>query len=256
MVMKDFEGRSVLVTGAAQGIGLAVAEAFAARGARLAVLDRDAAAIEAVAHRLGALALVADLAAPAAIDAACDALQAALGTPDVLAHVAGVLHPGGALDSDDADWQASFAVNTWAVVRLNRRLVPGMVARGSGAIVAVGSNAAATPRTGMAAYAASKAATAQYQRCLALELAPRGVRCNLVSPGSTDTAMQRALWQGEDRAAAVIAGSPEAYRLGIPLQRLATPDDIAESVCFLASDRARHITMHDLRVDGGATFDA
>lgn len=256
MTTPEFDGRLVLVTGAAQGIGLAVAEAFAARGARLAMLDRDAPRLEAEAHRLGALALVADLARPDDIDAALDDLTRAAGVPDVLAQVAGVLRPGSALESSPVDWQATFAVNTWAVVRLCQAIGAGMAARRRGAIVTVGSNAAGTPRTGMAAYAASKAATAQYMRCLALELAPHGVRCNLVSPGSTDTAMQRALWHGEDRAAAVIAGSPEAYRLGIPLQRLATPADIAESVCFLASDRARHITMHDLRVDGGATFDA
>jgi 2,3-dihydro-2,3-dihydroxybenzoate dehydrogenase len=82
------------------------------------------------------------------------------------------------------------------------------------------------------------------------------VRCNIVSPGSTDTAMQRQLWSGPESAQAVIRGSLDNFRLGIPLGRLAQAEDIAQAVCFLASDRARHITMHDLRVDGGATLDA
>ncbi|MFZ5604516.1 MAG: SDR family oxidoreductase, partial [Pseudomonadota bacterium] len=80
--------------------------------------------------------------------------------------------------------------------------------------------------------------------------------CNIVSPGSTDTPMQQQLWTTPNGRASVLEGSLEKFRLGIPLQRIATPDDIAAAVAFLASDRARHITLHDLRVDGGATLDA
>lgn len=251
----DFEDKVVLVTGAAQGIGEAVARLFAARGARLAVMDRQAGPLEALGATLRALALPFDLAAGDA-DAAVAHTERMLGPIDVLANVAAVLHAGAALTAPDADWHDTFAVNTFGTLRLTRAVARGMAARRRGAIVTVGSNAAATPRLGMAAYAASKAATAQLMRCLALELAPQGVRCNLVSPGSTDTPMQRQLWTAENGPAEVIRGSSEAWRLGIPLQRIAQPQDIAEAVCFLASDRARHVTMHDLRVDGGATFDA
>ena len=108
---------------------------------------------------------------------------------------------------------------------------------------------------GMGAYAASKAAVTQLSRCLGLELAPHGIRVNIISPGSTDTPMQQAMWaQGSSRET-VIAGSGENYRLGIPLQKIATPEEIAEAVLFLLSDRASHITLSDLRVDGGATLD-
>ena len=127
--------------------------------------------------------------------------------------------------------------------------------RGRGSIVAVGSNAASAPRTGMAAYAASKAAATQYLRCLALELAPFGVRCNIVSPGSTDTAMQRAFAHDEAARGRILRGDGERFRLGIPLGRIADPCDVADTICFLLSDRARHVTLHDLRVDGGATLD-
>lgn len=108
----------------------------------------------------------------------------------------------------------------------------------------------------MAAYAASKAATAMFVRCLGLELARSGVRCNLVSPGSTDTEMQRSLWRDDAAEQRVVDGDPASYRVGIPLGRIADPEDIAEAVVFLAGDRARHITMQDLYVDGGATLRA
>ena len=96
---------------------------------------------------------------------------------------------------------------------------------------------------------------------LGLELAPYGIRCNVVAPGSTDTDMQRAMWAGRAGgaaagAAAVVAGDPAAFRVGIPLGRLAEPGDVADAVTFLVSDRARHITLHDLYVDGGASLRA
>jgi 2,3-dihydro-2,3-dihydroxybenzoate dehydrogenase len=106
----------------------------------------------------------------------------------------------------------------------------------------------------MAAYGASKAASASFTRSLGLELAPHGIRCNVVCPGSTDTEMQRALWADDDGERRTIAGDPATFKAGIPLGRIAQPEDVAEAVRFLVSDRARHITMHDLYVDGGATL--
>jgi len=112
----------------------------------------------------------------------------------------------------------------------------------------------------MAAYAASKAAATMFTRCLGLELAEFGIRCNIVSPGSTDTDMQRALWPDDrseaEAVAGVVRGSLPDFRVGIPLGRLAAPADIADAVLFLVSEQARHITMHDLYVDGGATLRA
>lgn len=103
---------------------------------------------------------------------------------------------------------------------MSRAVSKNMMLRKSGAIVTVGSNAANTPRMEMAAYAASKAATTMFMKCLGLELAAYNIRCNLVSPGSTETEMQRLLWADENGAKNIIAGSQNTYRLGIPLQKL------------------------------------
>ncbi|WP_438030504.1 2,3-dihydro-2,3-dihydroxybenzoate dehydrogenase [Sorangium sp. So ce233] len=260
----EFKHRTALVTGAAQGIGEAVARALAARGAAVAALDANE-------ERLGAV--VADLkasdrrAAPYAVDVAdaeaveriVDTVERELGPIELLVNVAGVLHVSPALSLTDEAWERTFAVNTTGVFNVGRAVARRMVPRRSGSIVTVGSNAARTPRMHMSAYAASKAAAAQWTKCLGLELAQHDIRCNVVSPGSTDTPMQRALWSddADDRCAqAVIAGSPAAFKLGIPLNRIASTEDVAAAVLFLLSDQARHITMHDLCVDGGATLGA
>jgi 2,3-dihydro-2,3-dihydroxybenzoate dehydrogenase len=169
-------------------------------------------------------------------------------------NVAGVLSAKSIIETSDDEWDRVFAVNTAGVFHVSRALARHMMPRRKGSIVTVASNAAGIPRQNMAAYAASKAASTMFTRCLGLELAPYGIRCNIVAPGSTLTPMQTGMWadpSGEER---VIEGSLPAFKTGIPLGKLATPDDIANSVVFLLSDRAGHITMADLYVDGGATL--
>ncbi|QDQ28495.1 2,3-dihydro-2,3-dihydroxybenzoate dehydrogenase [Chitinimonas arctica] len=257
----EFQGKVALVTGAAQGIGASVAMALARGGAAVAVLDLQAEAVAGTAAALRdlgrpALGLAVDVARTDAVEAAVAQVEQELGAIDILVNVAGLLRMGNILTLSDEDWDRTFAVNVGGVFRVSRAVANRMAPRKRGAIVTVGSNASAVPRQQMAAYAASKAASAHFSRCLALEMAQHGIRCNVVSPGSTDTAMQRQLWTSPASEQAVIAGSLDSYRLGIPLGRIAAPDDIAEAVCFLASDRARHITMQDLCVDGGATLGA
>ncbi|MFI1992245.1 2,3-dihydro-2,3-dihydroxybenzoate dehydrogenase [Actinoplanes sp. NPDC020271] len=241
-------GRTAIVTGAARGIGRAVAVALAAEGTRVHAVDvrqPESAGDLIESH-------AADVTDADQVQAVIDSID---GPIDLLVNVAGVLHLGDVVDLTDADWAHTFAVNTTGVFHVSRAVARRMKPRNAGAIVTVSSNAAGVPRAGMAAYAASKAASTMFTKCLGLELAPHGIRCNVVAPGSTDTPMQRELWTGDD-ASAVLAGNPAAFRVGIPLGRIARPEDIADAVLFLASDRARHITMHDLYVDGGATLRA
>ncbi|WP_445148782.1 2,3-dihydro-2,3-dihydroxybenzoate dehydrogenase [Baekduia sp. Peel2402] len=240
-----------VVTGAAGGIGAAVVRALAASGIAVAAADLQAPALE---H--AALALACDVTDPRAVEALLDAAEAQLGPVTVAVSVAGVLHAASYDQTTDDAWRHTFAVNADGPFHLVRAAGRRMAARGHGAIVVVGSNAASVPRAGMAAYAASKAAATMLTRCVGLELAPQGVRCNVVSPGSTDTAMQDALWADGSARRRALEGDLASFRVGIPLARIADPEDVADAVAFLVSDRARHITMHDLLVDGGATLKA
>ncbi|MGB3705285.1 MAG: 2,3-dihydro-2,3-dihydroxybenzoate dehydrogenase [Castellaniella sp.] len=265
--MNDFHDRHILVTGAASGIGAAVARQLLARGARVCAVDLDETGLQ----RLHALAVDAaqggadlsdrlwtaplDVRDAAQVEDTLTRAEAALGPLHGLASVAGVLEMGDVTDLDDGQWAHCFDVNATGVFHLCRAVARRLRARRAGAIVTVSSNAATTPRPGMAAYAASKAAATQLTRCLGLELAPHRIRVNIVSPGSTDTAMQQAMWSQGSSRDTVIAGDPARWRLGIPLAKIATPDEIAQAVLFLLSDQASHITLHDLRVDGGATLD-
>lgn len=245
--------RVAIVTGAAGGIGSAVAEVLARRVSHLVLLDVDEIA---VAEKLGAAGVhvstrTCDVASREQVEDAVAFAERELGPVEELAHVAGVLRPGPATSDDDDAWETSMAVNAGGTRNVCRAVSRGMLTRGRGSLVVVSSNAAKLPRTQMAAYGASKAAATRYALCLGLELAPRGVRCNVVSPGSTDTGMQRQLSNDPD---AVLRGDPESFRVGVPLGRIAQPVDVAEAVGFLLFDAARHITMTDLLVDGGASL--
>jgi len=245
------EGKLVLVTGAAGGIGQAVVNAFLEEGARVVATDLDVSVIP-PSDTLHPLAL--DVTSSEAVDALVRDVEARLGPIHAGVSVAGMLATGRVTETSDADWHRVFAVNTHGVFHLCRALARRMVERRDGRIVVVSSNAAGVPRHAMAAYAASKAAATMFTRCLGLELAPHGIRCNIVAPGSTLTPMQTGMWADAEGAATVIAGSPATFKAGIPLGKLATPQDVADAVAFLASDRAGHITMADLYVDGGATL--
>ncbi|MFD4443141.1 SDR family oxidoreductase [Nocardia sp. NPDC058519] len=261
MLNGDSSGRIVVVTGAAGGIGAAIAARFAGEARVLSLWDRDPAVHKTAAElpARSAHGVELDVSDGAAVQTAFDRLATEYGTPDVVVHAAGLMVGGSALELDPQDWTRCLTVNATGTMLVAQRAAADMVSAGRGAIVVVSSNAAATPRVGMAAYGAAKAAATSFTRSLALQVAPLGVRVNLVSPGSTDTPMLRDMFGGTvlDDAAenALLDGDPSAYRLGIPLRRIATPADIAGAVHFLASEDARHITMHDLRVDGGATLD-
>ena len=252
-------GRIAVVTGAAGGIGAAVVRALADEGAHVAAFDLDGEAAERLAASItspdvrvrgGRL----DVTDSRAVEAAITAVEKDWGPIDCLANVAGVLSTTLVVDTDDETCTHVFDVNARGVFNVSRAVARRMAPRRRGAIVTVSSNAAGAPRYGMAAYAASKAAATMFTRCLGLELARSGIRCNIVAPGSTLTPMQTGMWPEGFGEADVVAGSPDTFKVGIPLGRLATPEDVADAVVFLLSERAAHITMADLYVDGGATL--
>jgi 2,3-dihydro-2,3-dihydroxybenzoate dehydrogenase len=256
----EFAGQVAVVSGAASGIGLAVSLALARAGATVAALDCDEALLRALdeersLHQLPIHTYVCDVAEPLIVKDVITRVTAELGAPVLLANVAGILRKGTASSVSLSDWNDSFRVNVTGVMLLAQTVVPSMIAQRRGAIVTVASNAGTTPRSTMCAYSASKAAALMYTRCLGLELAQHNIRCNSVSPGSTETPMlTQLLGDTPDVHTKAILGSPEQFRLGIPLRRVASVTDVCEAVLYLLSKAARHITMHNLIVDGGATL--
>lgn len=253
------DGNVALVTGAAGGIGAAVVAALAERAVVVAAVDRQADGLTEVVGRCTAAggrvtAFPVDVTDPGRVENVVDAVEQRLGPIDYLVNTAGVLRLGEACKLSDEDWAATFAVNTTGVFLMSRAVVNRMIPRSRGAVVTVASNAAGTARARMSAYAASKAAATMFTKCLGLEVARHGIRCNLVAPGSTDTPMLSSMWHDASGPRETIEGSLDAYRVGIPLGKLARPSDIADAVLFLLSPQAGHITMQDLTVDGGATL--
>jgi 2,3-dihydro-2,3-dihydroxybenzoate dehydrogenase len=251
-------GRIALVTGAGGGIGAAIVRALRQEGARVAATDIDPAALACLADEPDeeVRTEIMDVRSTAQVDALVARIEQEWGPIDIGVNVAGVLSNVAVTETTDEEWRRVFEINAAGVFRVSRALARVMEPRRRGVIVTVSSNAAGVPRHEMAAYAASKAAATMFTRCLGLELAPAGIRCNIVAPGSTLTPMQTGMWPDSNGASRVIAGAPEIFKAGIPLGKLATPEDVADAVAFLASDRAAHITMADLYVDGGATLRA
>lgn len=232
---------------------------MAKTGASVAAIDRDPAVLESAVESLRrrgfqAEAFCADVSSSTDISATVDQIERDIGPIDMLVNAAGILRLGEARTLTDEDWLTTLSVNATGVFYVSRAVANHMVSRRRGSIVTVASNAAGTPRVGMAAYAASKAAATIFTKCLGLGTAKHGIRCNVVAPGSTETRMLRSLWKDDDGPRGSIDGVPGEYRVGIPLGRLGQPSDIAASVLFLLSDQAAHITMHELTVDGGASL--
>ncbi|MDF0531188.1 SDR family NAD(P)-dependent oxidoreductase [Tsukamurella sp. 8F] len=245
-----------IVTGAAGGIGRAAALRAAATGP-VALLDRDAAGLEATARALrdadGVCRIVeVDLADAGSVESAVAEIERETGPVDALAHCAGVLATGPLIDATPDDWRRLLDVNLLGTVHIITAVGRRMTGRGRGSIVVVGSNAGVSPRVGLGAYGASKAAAHSVALTLGLELAEHGVRVNVVAPGSTDTPMQEA-FGGAQAAAVAVAGDLSRHRIGIPLGRIADPDDIAAAIDYLLGPGARHVTTQVLTVDGGAT---
>jgi len=239
--------RSALVTGASRGIGRAIAAALAREGWAVCVnyLERRDAAEELVsqlrAQGHAALAVQADVADREAVERMVQAASETLGPVELLVNNAGISHQGLFQDVDDALWDRLLAVNLTGPRNAIRAVLPHMLSEKRGCIVNISSIWGLRGGSCEVAYACTKAAVVGLTRSLALELAPSGIRVNCVAPGCIETDMVRAL--GEDTRAMLVDETP--------LGRLGRPEDIAEAVAFLASDRAAFITGQVLTADGG-----
>jgi len=250
----EFRGKRVLVTGGTQGQGAAIVRRFAQAGASVLTVARS---------RSGTLPrgvkfLAADLTTLAGTEATADAMEEHFGGADILVHVVGGSDaPGGGFAAqNEAVWQKALNWNLLPAVRLDRRLASGMAAQGRGVILHISSIQRTLPlHETTLAYAAAKAALTNYSKGLSKELGPKGVRVNSIAPGWVATEASLALVKrlathggvSEEEAARGLMQSLG----GIPIGRPALPEEVAELVAFLASDRAGSLAGHEYIIDGG-----
>jgi 2-hydroxycyclohexanecarboxyl-CoA dehydrogenase len=253
--MRNFEGKSVVVTGGGGGIGGATCRRFASEGAQVAVFDMNLEAAEKVADGIRAAGGVAqafkcNITDRAEVDAAVAAAEASLGPIDVLVNNAGwdVFKPF--TKTVPAEWDKLIAINLTGALHMHHAVLPGMVARKRGRIVNIASDAARVGSSGEAVYAACKGGLVAFSKTIAREHARHNITVNVVCPGPTDTALFDDYKQG--------AGNPEklmeAFTRSIPLGRIGQPDDLPGAIVFFASDAAGFITGQVLSVSGGLTM--
>lgn len=239
-------GRVALVTGAASGLGRAIADGFAGAGARVRCVDRDAAGNEAVARSIGeaADACTADVTDAEAVAAAIDGLVAEAGRIDVLVNSAGVGGRSPAVDYPEDLWDSVMDINLRGSFLACRAAGRHMVAAGSGSIINIASVGGLAGFPGSLGYQASKGGVVALTRTLAIEWAPRGVRVNALAPSQFESAIVLAQWEREP-------GMRADWESRTPFGRIGQPDEIVGPAVFLASDAAAMVTGHILAVDGG-----
>jgi NAD(P)-dependent dehydrogenase (short-subunit alcohol dehydrogenase family) len=247
--MNDTPSKVALVTGAARGIGLAVAKRFLREGWRVALLDIESELLRGAVAALNApdhtLALHCDVSDAVAVGAAVAVVERRFGRFDALVNNAGVAVFAPVLETSDEDWNRIMAVNLTGPFLCTKAAAPLMRDHGGGAIVNITSISAVRASTLRSAYGTSKAGLAHLTKQLAVELAALGIRVNAVAPGPVETAMAKAVHTREIRA---------DYHDAIPLNRYGLEEELAEAVFFLCSERSSYITGQILAVDGG--FDA
>jgi 2-hydroxycyclohexanecarboxyl-CoA dehydrogenase len=240
----SLEGRTALVTGAAGGIGSAIARDLDALGATVVVADVDAVGATDVA---GTLARGTPYAIDLLDEGAIARAGAELGPVDILVNNAGASQVGRFVDSDPSTWDVLYRVNLLAPMLLTHALLPGMLERGWGRVVFIATDSARIGAGGEVVYSAFKAGLLGLTRSLAREAARGQVTCNAVCPGPTDTPMTRELMAGKEAML-------EALLHAIPLRRLGRPDDVAGLVAFLCTERAGFVTGQTMSASGGITM--
>jgi NAD(P)-dependent dehydrogenase (short-subunit alcohol dehydrogenase family) len=255
MMDLGLNGRTAIVTGASRGIGLAVTRGLVGEGVRVTAGARKSSAeLDELAGTGLVRAVEVDLAEPAG---PATLIAAAGDRIDILVNNVGAApaRPGGFGEITDEDWQASLTLNLMAAVRTTRAALPVMVAAGKGAIVNISSANAILPDPAVMDYSAAKAALASFSKSLSKEAGPHGIRVNTVSPGPVATD----LWLGDHGVAATVSRATGARPQDVQSQaaqqmvtgRFSRPEEVADLVLILASDRTANVTGADITIDGG-----
>ncbi len=238
------DGRTAIVCGASSGIGLAIAQALAAEGANVAMFGRRRELLEREAERLGALAVRGDLRVPADLERLVERTVAAFGGVDVLVNNGGGPPAGPATAVDAPAVEAAVELLLLPVVRLTRLCLPYLERSGRGRVINIESSSVREPIEGLALSNAVRPGVVGWAKTLAWEVAPSGVTVNTIAPGRIDTARLAELYASGAR-------SRDEDTARIPAGRLGTPGEVADVVCFLASDRAAYVSGAVIPVDGG-----
>jgi 3-oxoacyl-[acyl-carrier protein] reductase len=245
-VSQNFEGRVALVTGASRGIGAAIADLLARRGARVMGTATSPAGADAISERLSALGAggmghVLDVNEAGAAEELVKTITAEAGAPVILVNNAGITRDQLLMRMKDEDWDTVLETNLRSVFRVSKACLRGMMKARFGRVINIASVVGTTGNPGQANYAAAKAGMVGFSKSMAREVASRNITVNVVAPGFIDTDMTRAL--NDDQR--------ETLMKDIPLGRLGAPEDIAEAVTYLASDAGGYVTGQTLHVNGG-----
>ena len=243
------QGKTALLTAAAQGIGRATALAFAREGARVVATDIDAARLESLRAECGCEARVLDVTDPVAIAAAA----AAVGPVDVLFNAAGYVHSGTVLDATEDDWTFAMDLNVRSHFRMIKAFLPGMLARGGGSIINVASVAGSLKGApNRFVYGTTKAAVIGLTKAVAADFVTRGIRCNAICPGTVESPSLRDRIAAQARAGGLSEAQVEAaFVARQPMGRLGRTDEIASLAVYLASDESAFTTGAAHVIDGG-----
>jgi 2-hydroxycyclohexanecarboxyl-CoA dehydrogenase len=245
--MGKLDTKVAVITGAGQGIGRAIATKLAAEGATVVVTDVNEATAKETAAALGNgnVGICTDVTDRDSVNAMVDQVVAELGRIDVLVNNAGWDKAEAFVDSEPETWDRVIGINLYGVLNTSKKVLPLMIAQGSGRVVNLGSDAGRVGSSGEAVYSAAKGGVIAFSKATAREVARAGVTVNCVCPGPTDTALFASM--GGDKLR-------DALTRAIPMRRLGQPEDLANAVAFLASDEAAFITGQTVSVSGGLTM--